>query len=170
MAKGLAGGVPIGAVLAKERAAVFTPGDHGSTFGGNPLACAAGVETLAVMEQEGLVERAARLGARLMETLRRGLEGNPLAVEVRGKGLMVGVVLQRGAPEVARLCRARGLLVNPIGEQVIRLLPPLTLTEAELEHGCRILLSALDEVAEAQAGPAEPAPAGSPPQGKEVRS
>lgn len=153
LAKGLGGGVPIGAVGARGPAAsALEPGDHASTFGGNPLACSAALETLAVLEEEGLVARAAALGERLLGGLRRALTGHPDVVEVRGRGLLVGVQLRAGARAVADACRERGLLVLAGAGEVIRLLPPLTVTEDEIDRACAILAAGLD----AAAAPAAP--------------
>lgn len=148
LAKGLAGGVPIGAVLAREEVARhFVPGDHGSTFGGNPLACAAGVATVRAILEQGLPNRAARLGEWLLSRLRQLEDRLPVVSEVRGRGLMVAIQLARDvAGALATRCRERGLLVNNVRPDAIRLLPPLTVTEEELERACDILAAALGEV------------------------
>lgn len=136
LAKGLGSGVPIGALLARGPAAgVFGPGTHGSTFGGNPLACVAGLTTLAVIEEEGLLANAAARGAQLKRVLQQAFADLPAVQEVRGEGLMIGVVLDRpcGALVRAALEEAR-LLINVTAERVIRLLPPLVISEAETEE------------------------------------
>ncbi|MBI2322831.1 MAG: acetylornithine transaminase, partial [Chloroflexi bacterium] len=131
LAKGLAGGVPIGAILANERAAVFEPGDHGSTFGGNPLACAAGIATVDTIQREGLVEHAAQVGAYLREQLEGLRARQPLVTTVRGLGLLVAFDLARDvAAELVAQCLQRGLLINNTGPRTIRLAPPLVLREA----------------------------------------
>ncbi len=147
LAKGLAGGVPIGAVLARgEVAAHFVPGDHGTTFGGNPLACATGVATVRTIIEQRLTERAARAGERLMSRLRELEDRLPLVTEVRGRGLMVAVQLSRDvAPEVTARCLERGLLVNAVRPNAIRLLPPLIVTDDEIDRACEILAAALAE-------------------------
>ena len=134
VAKGLGGGLPIGATLAGPRADVFEPGDHGSTFGGSPLACAAAVAVLDTIRREGLVENAARVGERLRSgILALAAAGHPV-LEVRGRGLMLGVGLRLPiAREVALAGLNAGLLVNPVGQRTLRLLPALTLSEAEAD-------------------------------------
>ncbi|HEX6990047.1 MAG TPA: acetylornithine transaminase [Bacillota bacterium] len=156
MAKALANGVPIGAVGAGGAAAdVLKPGTHASTFGGNPLACAAALAVLDVFERDGLVERAGRLGEAALERLRSAAADLPAGwvVDVRGRGLMLAVEVRDGAAQVAEICRQRGLLVNAIGDTVIRLLPPLNIPERDLERGLDILTAALADTAPAAAGP-----------------
>ena len=135
VAKGLGGGAPIAAVLAAPHADVLEPGDHGSTFGGNPLAAAAACAVLRTIEDQGLVERAARIGEYLRESLLSlRNEGVPVGA-VRGRGLMLAVVLE--APVAARAGRAAldcGVIVNAIGDSVLRLLPALTITEDEVDE------------------------------------
>lgn len=136
LAKGLGSGVPLGALLARGPAAgVFGPGNHGSTFGGNPLACVAGLTTLAVIEEEGLLANAAARGAQLKNALQQAFADLPAVQEVRGEGLMIGVVLDRPCGALVRtaLEEAR-LLINVTAERVIRLLPPLVISEAETEE------------------------------------
>nr|WP_284500018.1 aspartate aminotransferase family protein [Microbulbifer sp. GX H0434] len=131
-AKGLGNGVPIGACLARGKAAeLFTAGSHGSTFGGNPLACRAGLAVLETLEGEWLIERADKLGAQLLEQLRQQLAGCDAVREIRGLGLLVGIELDRPCAELVELARAEGLLINVTAGNVVRLLPPLTLTDAE---------------------------------------
>jgi acetylornithine aminotransferase len=134
LAKGLGNGVPIGACLGRgEAARVLTPGTHGSTFGGNPLACAAAMAVLDVLDREGLAERAQWLGERLMAGLRSELEGAAGVAEIRGMGLMVGIELDRDCSELVRLGLDQGLLVNVTAGRVVRLLPPLVMTEDEID-------------------------------------
>jgi acetylornithine/N-succinyldiaminopimelate aminotransferase len=149
VAKGLGGGVPIGAVLAGPRADCLEPGDHGSTFGGGPLACAVAAAVLATVEKDSLVQNAARVGERLRAGLLGLRENGAPIVEVRGRGLMLGVVLTDAAeaPAVARAALAQGLIVNAIGQRVLRLVPPLVLGEAEADEAVRRLGAALEEVA-----------------------
>lgn len=133
LAKGLGSGVPIGACLAAGRAAgVMGSGNHGSTFGGNPLACSAALTTLEVIERDQLMENALRVGAHLKTRLQAVLT-QPGVLEVRGEGLMLGVVLDRPCTEISRLALAHGLLVNVTQERVVRLLPPLILTIEEAD-------------------------------------
>jgi acetylornithine aminotransferase len=126
LAKGLGSGVPVGAVVAHGAAAeVFQPGNHGTTFGGNPLAMRAGLATIAIMEEEGLLENAAHLGEQIMAGLRQGLAGAPGVVEVRGRGLMIGVQLDRPCGALVQRALDAGLVLNVTADTVIRLLPPL---------------------------------------------
>lgn len=126
LAKGLASGVPIGAVVARGAAAeVFQLGNHGSTFGGNPLAMRAGLVTIEVMEREGLLENAARIGKLISSGLSRALADTPGLVEVRGRGLMIGVALDRPCGALAQQALEAGLVLNVTAGSVVRLLPPL---------------------------------------------
>ncbi|MDN5937802.1 MAG: acetylornithine transaminase [Salinisphaera sp.] len=132
LAKGLGGGVPIGAALVRGAARdLLGPGSHGSTFGGNPLACAAATAVVDTITDDGLVERAAGLGAWLLEEFRRGLAGCKPVRDIRGRGLMLGIELDRPAADLVDLARDDGLLVNVTAERVLRLLPPLVLSDAD---------------------------------------
>ena len=135
LAKGLGNGVPIGACLARGKAAdLFTPGSHGSTFGGNPLACRVGCTVLDIVEEQGLLENARRQGARLLERLRTELAGNPNVSQIRGQGLMIGIELKQPIRDLSLIAaRDQGLLINVTRGKTIRLLPPLTLDEREVE-------------------------------------
>ncbi len=140
LAKGLGSGLPIGACLARGAAArVFEPGNHGSTFGGNPLACAAAFATLSIVEEEGLLENAARMGALLLSGLREQLAGVPGVAEIRGHGLMIGIELDRPCGVLAGRALEQGLLINVTMDNVVRLLPALVISESE----ARQLLSGL---------------------------
>lgn len=134
LAKGLANGVPIGACLARGDAAnVFGPGSHGSTFGGNPLACAAALAVLRTLENETLPARAATHGTGLMARLRENLLGLPGVRDIRGCGLMIGIELEQNCTELAQQALGRGLLINVTGGgHVVRLLPPLIIEEAQI--------------------------------------
>ena len=135
LAKGLGNGVPIGACLAHGAAAeLFKPGNHGSTFGGNPLACAAGLAVLDVLEKNDLPTRAENLGTRMLLGLAEALNGNPHVVDVRGKGLMIGIELDRPCGELVKRALEQGLLINVTAERVVRLLPPLILSDAEADQ------------------------------------
>ena len=126
LAKGLASGVPIGAVVARGAAAeVFQPGNHGTTFGGNPLAMRAGLVTIATMQEDGLLDNASRLGQLIMSAIERGLAGMPGFVEVRGQGLMIGVELDRPCGALVARALEAGLVLNVTADRVVRLLPPL---------------------------------------------
>jgi acetylornithine aminotransferase len=132
LAKGLGSGVPIGACLAAGRAAgVFKPGNHGSTFGGNPLACVAALTTLDVVEADGLMARATMLGETIRGGLRSGLAGTSGFVEVRGDGLMIGIELDRPCGDLVRRGLESGLLINVTADKVVRLLPALVMSDAE---------------------------------------
>ncbi len=133
-AKGLGNGVPIGVCLARGAAAeLFQPGHHGSTFGGSPLACAAAHAVLDTLERDNLIRRAAELGERIVSGLRRALVGNNSVKEVRGKGLMIAIELNEPRPGLVQAGLEAGVLINQIGEQVVRLLPPLILTDAQAD-------------------------------------
>ena len=128
LAKGLANGVPIGACLARGVAAtVLGPGSHGSTFGGNPLACRAASVVLETLESEGLVDRAADLGNQVKTSFRQALARQPGVRDIRGLGLMIGIELDRPCAELVGQALEAGLLINVTAERVIRLLPPLIL-------------------------------------------
>lgn len=132
LAKGLGSGVPIGACLAAGPAVdVFKPGNHGSTFGGNPLACAAGLATLEVLESEGLLERAAKVGDHIRRGFAAAFEGLSGVRDIRGQGLMIGIELDRPCGELVGQALSAGLLINVTAERVVRLLPPLVFTEAD---------------------------------------
>jgi len=134
LAKGLGSGIPIGACLAAGAAAeVFKPGNHGSTFGGNPFACTAGLTTLATIEDDGLMANAEAVGAFLRDRLASGLASVRGVKNVRGKGLMIGVELDRPCGDLVKHALARGLLINVTADSVIRLLPPLVMSKAEAE-------------------------------------
>ena len=136
LAKGLAGGVPIGAFLATEKAAAaFAPGDHGSTFGGNPLACAAALAVLEAIEQEGLMANAAAVGEYLIGKMKSLQHKYPALIkEVRGKGLMVGVELNRPGREVVDLCMAAGAIINCTAGNVLRFVPPLNVNRQHVDE------------------------------------
>ena len=132
LAKGLAGGVPIGACLAKGAAAeVFKPGNHGSTFGGNPFACAAALTTLEVIEQENLLDNAVKVGDSIRAGFGAALANVKGVVAVRGMGLMLGIELDRPCAELTQRALDAGLLINVTADKVVRLLPPLIISEDE---------------------------------------
>jgi len=134
-AKGLGNGVPIGACLARGQAAeVFQPGSHGSTFGGNPLACRAGIAVVETLRNEGLIDRAAQMGNWLLEQFRERLKDDAKVVDIRGKGMMIGLELDRPCAELVAQARQRELLINVTAGNTVRLLPPFILTEAEAEQ------------------------------------
>jgi len=140
LAKGLGSGVPIGAVVCGPRAAdVFGPGNHGTTFGGNPLAMRAGVETLRIMEEDGLLANAAEVGAFLKAELERRLAGVAGVVEVRGQGLMIGIELERPCGALLGRAADAGLMISVTAERVVRLLPALILSRDEAARIAAIL-------------------------------
>ena len=143
LAKGLGSGVPIGAVVAGPKAAhIFQPGNHGSTFGGNPLAMRAGVETLRIMEEEGLLDNAAKVGAHLAAALAQTLKSELAAhtvKEIRGQGLMLGIELAQPCAALVGQCADHGLLISVTADTVIRLVPPLIMTAAEADEVVSIL-------------------------------
>jgi 4-aminobutyrate aminotransferase len=148
VAKGIASGMPLGATVARAELMTWPPGAHASTFGGNPVACAAALATIELLET-GLIENAARMGAHLMDRLRQWPARFPVVGDVRGLGLMIGVELVRGqaskekAPElrdrVVDLAFERGLLVLGAGENTLRLCPPLTITRAQCDFAVETL-------------------------------
>jgi acetylornithine aminotransferase len=140
LAKGLGSGVPIGAIVVGERAVdVLGPGNHGTTFGGNPLAMRAGVETLRIMEEDGLLDHAAAVGAVLRAGLARELAGLPGVKEIRGAGLMIGIELARPCGALLGRAAAAGLLISVTADNVIRLLPALVLSADEADQIVAIL-------------------------------
>jgi acetylornithine/N-succinyldiaminopimelate aminotransferase len=140
LAKGLGSGVPIGAIVCNAKAStILRPGDHGTTFGGNPLAMRAGVETLRIMEEDGLLENAARVGAALSAGLVRELAGVAGVTEIRGQGLMIGIELDRPCGVLLGQAAEAGLLISVTADKVIRLVPPLILSEDEAAQIVAIL-------------------------------
>jgi acetylornithine aminotransferase len=146
MAKSLGSGYPIGAIVTGPKIAnVFQPGKHASTFGGSPLACAAALATLNVIESEGLVERAAEIGTDFQEALGDFVGAYEHVKEIRGRGLMLGLVLDTPAKPLAKILCDNGLLAITAGENVLRLLPPLNVKESELDEALEIIDDALAE-------------------------
>jgi acetylornithine/N-succinyldiaminopimelate aminotransferase len=142
MAKGLGSGVPIGAIMARGAAAkVFGPGNHGTTFGGNPLAMRAALETIAIIESEGLMENAATIGSFIMTSLKHELAGLSGVKEIRGQGLMIGVELTVPCTELVKRAMAQGVLLNVTGDTVVRLLPPLIFSREQAESLVNTLVS-----------------------------
>jgi len=155
LAKALGGGLPIGAMVARpEIAASLTPGSHGSTFGGNPVACAAALGVIDALERDGVTENAGAVGAYLIEQLREIASRLDNVAEVRGQGMIIGVVLKHEAQPVVDACVKEGLLVNAAAGNVLRLLPPLTLTRAEADDGLKIIARALEAAAANRRGKA----------------
>jgi acetylornithine aminotransferase len=154
LAKGVSSGIPVGAVVAHGAAAeVFKPGNHGTTFGGNPLAMRAGLVTIDVMEEDGLLDHATAMGEVLMGGMRRELAGVPGVREVRGTGLMIGIELDRPCGEVVGLALKAGLVLNVTADSVVRLLPPLILSREQAELAVATLAPILREVASRPVAP-----------------
>jgi len=140
LAKGLGSGVPIGAVVAGPKAAhIFQPGNHGTTFGGNPLAMRAGVETIRIMEEDKLLDHVAQVSAHLHAALHRELDGVKGVKEIRGQGLMIGIDLDRSCGALMQRALEAGLLLSVTADSVVRLVPPLIITEAEADEVVGIL-------------------------------
>lgn len=134
-AKGLGNGVPIGACLARGIAAdVLQPGNHGTTFGGNPLACSAGIAVIETIKTENLIARVKQLGEKLLADFKAALAGNAKVTDIRGLGLMIGIELNAPCAELVEKGRAKGLLINVTSVNTIRLLPTFILTDAEAEE------------------------------------
>ena len=141
LAKGLGSGVPIGAVVAGPKAAnIFQPGNHGTTFGGNPLAMRAGVETIRIMEQDGLLDNAAKVGAHMKARFEQALAGLEGFKEVRGQGLMLGIELTKPCGALTLRAAEAGLLISVTADTVVRMVPPLIMTEAEADEVVAILV------------------------------
>lgn len=135
LAKGLGSGVPIGACLAKGTAAeVFKPGNHASTFGGNPLVCAAALTTLEVIEEDDLLRNAMEVGDFMRSMFKAQLAGLPDVRQIRGQGLMIGIELSKPCGELVKEALKRGLLINVTSDKVVRLLPPLVMQRSEAEQ------------------------------------
>ncbi|MCX7223022.1 MAG: aspartate aminotransferase family protein [Burkholderiales bacterium] len=141
LAKGLGGGVPIGAIAARGPAAgVLGPGSHGTTFGGSPLVCAAGLATLDALASEKLLENAVTVGAHLKSGLENALKGTPGVLEVRGQGLMLGIELEKPCGVLVGRALEAGLLINVTRDRVIRMLPPLLINKTEADEIIKILV------------------------------
>ncbi|MPN44896.1 Acetylornithine aminotransferase [bioreactor metagenome] len=144
LAKGLGGGVPIGAFIASNKvAAAFGPGDHGSTFGGNPLACAAANTVLGVIAEENLLANATAVGAYLKSELKKLQQKYPqLIVTVRGQGLMLGAKLTKPGRDIVNQCMEQGAIINCTAGDVLRFVPPLNITKAHVDE----VIAVLDKV------------------------
>lgn len=130
LGKAMAGGMPMGATIWRDSLGLLAPASHGSTFGGNPMACVAGSAVMRILDEEGLPARATRIGRQLLEDL-KGLK-SPVIREVRGRGLMIGIDLRQRVGPVIKALMDKGILASPAGATVVRLLPPLTIPEEEL--------------------------------------
>ena len=147
LAKALGAGVPIGALLAKEHAAVFTPGDHGTTFGGNPLVCAAALASFGYILEHSLWEQSMEVGAYFTSQLRSLQETHcSLVTDIRGRGLLLALEFsQNCAMEVVTDCLRTGLILNPVAENAIRFMPPLIITKSEVDEAMAVLATVLSQ-------------------------
>jgi acetylornithine aminotransferase len=142
LAKALGNGVPIGACLARGKAAdILTAGKHGSTFGGNPLACSAALAVLATLDKDNLIAQASEKAQAIVDGLKAGLQNNPHVVDIRHKGLMIGVELDKPCAELVPLALEKGLLINVTNEKTIRLLPPLIIDSEQIQQLVTLLVS-----------------------------
>ena len=149
LAKGLANGLPSGALLGKSSLApAFGPGSHGSTFGGNKLAMAAALETLHIIKEAGFMEEVRSKSAILLEQLQLAFQGHPKISAVRGLGMMIGIETSASLSKIVEAARQKGLIILTAGENVIRLLPPLTISREEIQQGIAILKEVFSEVDE----------------------
>ena len=149
LAKGLANGLPVGALLGKSSLApAFGPGSHGSTFGGNKLAMAAALETLHIMKEAGFMEEVRSKSAILMEQLQLAFQDYPKVSAVRGLGMMIGIETSASLSKIVEAARQKGLIILTAGENVIRLLPPLTISRDEIQQGIAILKEVFSQVDE----------------------
>ena len=146
LAKGLGGGVPIGAFMAKDSACAFDPGDHGSTFGGNPLTCAAAHASTKYIIENDVVNNAAKMGEYLAEGLRKIQADNEFITDVRGMGLLWAVEFDSDiTPDVIAACNEEGLLMNPMRPNTIRLMPVLTITKEEIDEALERLSAGISK-------------------------
>ena len=144
IAKALGNGVPIGACLARgESSKLFQPGSHGSTFGGGPFVTKIALKVIDILEKNKMDEYAAKLGSYLIDNFKKSLEGNQGIVDVRGKGLMIGIELEKDCPNLVEKALENKLLINVTSGKVIRLLPPLIMNEKEADQVVSILTSIL---------------------------
>ena len=151
LAKGLGGGVPVSAILAKQDAAVFTPGDHGSTFGGNPLACAAAYAVVTYVIETHATENVLRSGGLLLDGLRNLKRDFPFAVDARGLGLLQALQFDQDiAGDVLTACLSNRLLVNAVRPNTLRFMPSLLTSPGEIEEGLGKLRTSIQEVAKAK--------------------
>ena len=149
LAKGLANGLPVGALLGKSSLApAFGPGSHGSTFGGNKLAMAAALETLHIMKEAGFMEEVRSKSAILLEQLQLAFQDHPKISAVRGLGMMIGIETSASLSKIVEAARQKGLIIVTAGENVIRLLPPLTISREEIQQGITVLKEVFSEVDE----------------------
>jgi acetylornithine aminotransferase len=146
LAKALGNGVPIGACLARGKAAtLFTAGMHGSTFGGNPLVCSAALAVLKTLEQENLIAQAETKGQKIVAGFRENLQKNPQVIDIRHQGLMIGIELAQPCAALVAAAQQQGLLINVTNEKVIRLLPPLVIKNKQIDFLVKTLSTLIQE-------------------------
>ncbi|MEW6377981.1 MAG: acetylornithine transaminase [bacterium] len=146
MAKALGSGVPIGAILARDEVArAFVPGSHATTFGGNPLSCAAGIATVSAIVEDGILENCQKAGNHLSEGIKGLQRKYPFIKEVRGKGLLWGMELDRDGSRIVRTCLEKGLIINCTMGNVLRFLPPLVISREEIDEGLAVLDAVLSQ-------------------------
>ncbi len=147
LAKSLADGIPMGALVASPAVSdVFQPGTHASTFGGNPVSCAAALAVLEVIEEEGLLKQAEEISKLFIEGLGVFVDKYKQVLEVRGKGLMIGMVVEGSAKDIVATCQEMGLLCCPAGEHVVRLLPPMNVKDSDVEEALEMIDDALEQL------------------------
>ena len=145
-AKGLGNGLPIGACLAHGKAAtVLGPGNHGSTYGGNPLVCAAALVVVNTINQQRLCQNAQQMGALLLDKFNRAFEHNEAVIDIRGQGLMIGIELDRPCGELVDRARAKGVLINVTAGSVVRLLPPLIINPSQTEQLATVVIDIIND-------------------------
>jgi acetylornithine/N-succinyldiaminopimelate aminotransferase len=146
LAKGLGGGIPIGALLAKDKASVFQPGEHGTTFGGNPLACATSLATMMFIIDKGISANAKMVGDYFITGMNKLKAKYDFITEIRGRGLLLAMVFnQEIAGELVISCLKKGLLINQVKPNIIRFMPPLIITNEDVDKGLSILDNVLNE-------------------------
>jgi acetylornithine/N-succinyldiaminopimelate aminotransferase len=146
IAKGLGGGFPIGALLSNKRADLFQPGDHGSTFGGNPLACAVSYAVMQEISKESFLEGVKEKGEYFKKNFAEKAKGMDFDYEIRGEGLLIGIDIGKSPAELVNQCIKNGLLIIGAGETVLRVIPPLTVSKEELDKGIDIILKSIAEL------------------------
>jgi acetylornithine/N-succinyldiaminopimelate aminotransferase len=147
LAKGMGNGIPIGAFLAKERAAVFAPGEHGSTFGGNPFACAVAYATVKYIIDHDIVGNARNVGNHFLSKLMKLKQKYPFVTDVRGRGLLLAIEFEKDiAQELLLACLEHGLLLNKLKSNALRFVPPLIITERHVDEAVGILDRVLAEI------------------------
>ncbi len=147
LAKGLGGGLPIGVIIARDKFSdVFQPGDHASTFGGNPLVTRVAWEVIRILKEEKVLQNVEKMGKYLLQKLLTLKQEFPWIKEIRGKGLMIGIEISKEAKRIKDLCERKGLLIGTAGEKTLRFLPPLIISQEEIDEGMRIFQEVLEKL------------------------